>query len=155
MAIEITTANSATRAAIVGALDAKLALTTSIYNPLVVAIKNVSVVTSGAPLDVATISLPAWLTKYTLAPSGSRCVPVTFSATMAGASFLVSDAANNADASKNINTSFLGPATATGQVNVIGSSSVPITGGTLYVRQTANSANAGTISIYLLILPCL
>jgi len=125
--------------------------------PLIVAFKNITVLTTGAPADVASITLPSWVTRYVVILTGSRCICESASGTLAGASFIIQDVANSSSSSDNMSSSFAGPASTSVTVSVTGTaiSRAPSVATTLYLRQSANSANAGTISVYLVLVPLL
>lgn len=151
MAIELTTADGPTIAGIRGELEAQDRL----YTPFLVAVKNITVLTTGTPTDIATITLPVWCTRYRLSRDAtSFIVAETASGTLGGSTFTVYNAANGSGSAAS--SAFSGPsaAAATGVITSTLIANVQ-TAPTLYVRQTANSANAGTVSIYLLIVPLL
>lgn len=134
----------------------KTALALAEVQPFVIAFKNVTVLTSGTPADVASVALPAWCTRYRLGQSGVHlCVAESAAGTLAGASFAVRDAASGGGNS--ISNAFAGPASTSAIVAPVNTSTSvwPSTAGTIYLYQSANSANAGTISVYLMIVPCL
>lgn len=133
----------------------KTALSLADVQPFIVAFKNVTVLTSGTPADVASVALPAWCTRYFVILTGSRCLAESAAGTLAAAAFTLRDAA--AGGGNAASSSFAGPASTSVMVNVTGTaaSSPPHTAATLYLNQTANSANAGTISVYAVIVPCL
>ena len=140
----------------VQAYDAKLTLVGSTVFPFLIPIaKNVSVLTTGAPADVANVTLPSWCTRFIIALTNGRLVAETASGTLAGAAFTVRDAANGTG--NVLTTSASGPSSTSVTVGVAGAatSGVTSTATTLYLNQSANSANAGTISMYLLIVPLL
>ena len=128
--------------------------------PITLYVKNVTVLTTGAPADIATIPIPSGMTRFkfcgtSAAASTSNAVAETAAGTLAGASFTVYDAASGGG--NQISTAFNGPSSATGA-----GQAVPIlsnlgttapSSSTLYIRQTANSANAGTVSFYITIYP--
>jgi len=134
---------------------AKEALALATVQPFVIAFKNVTVLTTGTPEDVASVALPAWCTRYFVILTGSRCIAESAAGTLAAASLNLRDAA--AGGGNAASSNFAGPASTSVMVNVTGTaaSSPPHTAATLYLNQTANSANAGTISVYAVIVPCL
>lgn len=137
-----------------GAAKESLALAT--VQPFVISFKNVTVLTTGTPEDVASVALPAWCTRYRLASSGGHIVVAeSASGTLAGATFNILDAAGGVGTT--ICGTFAGPASTSVVVLPAATSTsiVPSTAGTLYLRQTANSANAGTVSVYLTLVPLL
>lgn len=129
-----------------------------VNKPFMLAFKNVTVLTTGAgvTVDVATITLPSWCTRYRFTFSGtSICVAESASGTLAGASFTIRDAATGGG--NVMNTAFSGPASTSVvvQVTATSTSAVPSTAQTIYLTQTTNSANAGVISVYLMVMPLL
>ena len=137
------------------ATDQKTALGLASVQPFIVAFKNVTALTTGAPTDIATVTLPSWCTRYSIASTGSRLLAESTSGTLASASFTVRDAA--AGAGNALTTAALGPASTNVTVLVSGTVATvaPLTASTLYLRQTANSGNAGVVSMYLLVTPLL
>lgn len=123
--------------------------------PIVVAFKNVTVLTSGAPADVASITLPSWCTRWRLSPTAHLCIAESASGTLAGASLTVRDAASGGGSA--VTASFFGPASTSVVVLPAATllSILPTTANTIYLHQTANSANAGTVSVYLTLVPLL
>lgn len=135
---------------------AKANLSLADVQPFVIAFKNVTVLTTGTPADVASVALPAWCTRYRMAPSGVHiCIAESAAGTLAGASFGLRDAASGGGNA--ISNAFAGPASTSVIVLPVnaGTSVLASTASTLYLYQSANSANAGTISVYLMIVPCL
>lgn len=147
--------SSDTKAEAVAALDAKLVTAANINPMYVVSFKDITVLTSGTPADIASVTLPTWLTRWRIFYIGNYCIGETAAGTLAAANFTLRDAAagaGNAQAA-----SFAGPASAGTSVGITntGPTSTLSNGTTLYLRQTANSANAGTISVYLIVMPYL
>jgi hypothetical protein len=135
---------------------AKEALALGTVQPFIIWFKNVTVLTSGAPADVASATLPSWCTRYRLAQSGVHlCIAESAAGTLAGASFVVRDTAGGGG--NPICNNFAGPASTSVVVAPVnpGASVLPSTAGTIYLNQSVNSANAGTISVYLMIVPLL
>jgi hypothetical protein len=135
---------------------AKEALALATVQPFIISFKNVTVLTTGAPADVASVTLPSWCTRYRLAQSGVHlCIAESAAGTLAGASFVVRDTAGGGG--NPISNTFAGPASTSVVVAPVnsGTSVLPSTAGTIYLHQSANSANAGTISVYLVIVPLL
>jgi hypothetical protein len=136
--------------------DPKL-VTGANFNPMyVAAFKNVPVLTTGAPADIASITLPAWLTGYIISPISSlRIIAESASGTLAAASFFIRTGPNSTGFS--LASSGTGPTGTTTAVHVNGTiTSVPrASGNTLYLHQGANSANAGVVSVYLILMPLL
>lgn len=134
---------------------------TSFSLPIIVSVKNIAVQTSGSAVDIATIVLPAWLTRYKLGVVGTSgvggglaIVGESMAGTLAGAAFVLSDAAGGVGTAYTLSLS--GPAS-TGVSSTAGvqNPTSVYTANTIYIRQTANSANAGVVSFYLLIMPLL
>jgi len=126
--------------------------------PITLYIKDVDILTSGAPSDIATITLPAGITRYTTSVSAStsgggvRCLPWDFTATMAAANFTLYSAA--AGGGTALSGAFTGPASDTVYTGAVAASATTIVqSSTIYIRQTANSANAGTCDFYVTIYP--
>lgn len=128
--------------------------------PLTLYVKNVTVLTTGAPADIASITIPSGTTRFkfcgtTAQASTSNVVAETAAGTLAGASFTVYDAASGGGTQ--ISAAFNGPSTTTGAGQAVpilsNSSTTAPTSSTLYIRQTANSANVGTVSFYITIYP--
>lgn len=129
---------------------------TAFSTPIVVAFKKVTVGTSGSPADIASVTLPTWLTRWRpIVSTGHVCMAESASGTLAGAAFSVYAQAGGAGTA--VVSSFLGPSSTSVVTNPNSANTgiVPSTQTTIYLRQTTDSANAGTISVYLLILPCL
>lgn len=134
--------------------------------PMVLSAKNITVLTSGAPADIASISLPSWFTRGSLffssggATSSSRIIAETAAGTLAATAVGLFAGPSGASALATATTlpSIQGGSsgiftTATGG-NIFGPSTA-YGNNTIYIRQTANSANAGTISVYLVLMPFL
>ena len=134
---------------------AKESLELATTQPFVIAFKNVTVLTAATPADIASVTLPAWCTRFRLATAGHMCVAESAAGTLAGAALTVQDTAAGAGAA--ISGAFAGNSGTNAIVLFVNSSTsvTPSTTGTIYLRQTANSANAGTISVYLTIVPLL
>ena len=122
---------------------------------VVLYVKNVAVLTAGAPADIATIAIPASITRWGVAAgvavftilvesqvgttAAGTCMPRT-AATGAGTALLGAAQAPPAVA-----------ATATRATG--GAVGASFTGSTIYINQTVNSANAGNLSFYVRIQP--
>jgi len=135
---------------------AKESLGLAAVQPFIIAFKNITVLTTGSPSDVATVTIPAWCTRYRLASTGPHfCIAETASGTLASASYQLRDDA--AGAGNNIITSLSGPASTSVITlpNATGLAILPNTASTLYLHQATDSANAGTISVYLMVVPLL
>lgn len=131
---------------------------------LVLAAKNVTITTSaGGATDIATLTIPSYVTRYNqmcAQASGTGNIYCFFvyaenlAGTAGAATFDVRTAANGGGASL-LTTTPAGP-TATGAMTATRSPTVLTTvqtATTLYIRQSADSANAGTLSFYLYIMP--
>jgi len=154
--------NADNTASALNASDIRTALGLDSVTPIILSAKNVTVLTSGAPADIASITLPSWLTRWSI-PLGSvgnftsRVIAETAAGTLGSASFTCYTAASGGGSA--VTGAITGPtAAALGYpINGINPSSVAaaFTSNTIYIRQTANSANAGTVSFYLMLLPFL
>lgn len=126
----------------------------------VIYVKNVEVLTADAPADIATISLPANITRWRLAggntvgTAGGTILAETADGTLAGANFTAFDAAGGTGLT--LTAGGAGPASAGAGSGwqMVAATNIS-TSTTIHIRQTANSANVGTISFYLLIQPLL
>ncbi len=149
-------------AALVAALALKLNKegTATLAYPVCVAVRNIPVLTAGAPSDIATIVLPTWLTRWAImagtGSANSRIIAETAVGTLASATFGVYDAANGTGNLMTSSATTSGP-TAAGLASALLGSGISVvpssTSGTIYIRQAANSANAGTVSFYFTLLP--
>lgn len=127
--------------------------------PITLYVKSVTVKTSGSPADIATITVPAGITRWRIVGIAASTTTSTFIAetaagTLAGAAFESWTAAGGTGTQ--IHTSAVGPTAATNALAVgwaAQNTSAAFTAGTITIRQTANSANAGTISFYITIYP--
>lgn len=137
-----------------GMQKALLDTSAAICLPIVIAFKNITVLTSGAPADLASVTLPTWVTRYASVQANGffRAIAESASGTLAGASIQVFTGTGGTGT--NITGSLALPTVAGVMVTGAGNTSFG-TSGTIYLRQTANSANAGVISVYLTIIPCL
>lgn len=143
-----------------GMQKALLDTSVAIALPVVIAIKNVALLTSGTPADIASVSLPSWLTGYSLAHVSalglSRVIAETASGTLYSASFSIRDGANGGGTQ--IGTIANGPSATGLGVAIAGTSpgtAGRYAGGTIYINQLADSGNAGTVSFYLMLMPYL
>lgn len=126
--------------------------------PIILSVKNVTVLTSGAPADIASISVPAWVTRWTLRGTGIGASSGFYSEAGSGdfsaASFICYDGAGATGNA--VSNSSVGGGTAQRITSLSGASGIPFsTSNTIYIRQTANSANAATVSFYLVVFPFL
>jgi hypothetical protein len=128
--------------------------------PFVVVAKSVTVLTAGTPADIATITLPAGVTRWrlgggnTVGTAGGTIITETASGTLAAAAFTAFDATGGGGVT--LTASGNTPASAVTAVGwqMVSAASIS-TSSTITIRQTANSANSGTASFYLLITPVL
>lgn len=129
--------------------------------PIILSAKNVTVLTSGAPADIASISVPSWVTRWMLVGSSvgatSRLIAESAAGSLSAATFAVYDGSGGAG---NVvsSGSITGPSSA--NLGTLIGAAAPgtlafSTSSTIYIRQTANSANAGTCSFYLAVFPFL
>jgi hypothetical protein len=123
--------------------------------PVTVYAKSVTVLTTGVPADVATIPVPAGITRWKLigtsGSSANAMIVETQTATTAAASFTCFDAA--AGGGNAVTTASVPAAVANGVTVMPSSLSNASTSANITVRQTIASVNAGTISFYLTLLP--
>lgn len=135
----------------------------AIFAPIILVAKNVVVNTSGSPLDLVAIPVPANITRWLLssaAAGGATCnvIAETVSGTLAAWTFTLFDGPGGTGIP--LTNSATGPTTATGAGSRI-PISIPTPGGsqgwsvsnTIYIHSTVNSANAGTVSFYITIFP--
>lgn len=129
------------------------------YTPIILSAKNVTVGTSGSPADIATITIPTGITRWGVLQTGaninhSRVIGETVAGSMGGATFQMFDTAGGAGVA--VTSSFVGPAASGSAVTITGSNIAVLPSSsaqTIFIRQTADSANAGTVSFYLTIIP--
>lgn len=126
--------------------------------PIILSAKNVTVLTSGAPADIASISVPSWVTRWILRGTGFGAMSCFYSEAGSGdftaASFTCYDGVGGTGNA--VTSSSVGIATAQRLNSWSASASIPFsTSNTIYIRQTANSANAATASFYLVVFPFL
>jgi hypothetical protein len=124
--------------------------------PYVVVSKNITVLTTGTPADVATITLPSWITRWKAnsGTGGGGSVMLCETAGTTGAAFQVFDtAAGGGNAMVNSATS---PTTVLGTSNFGAATNIASTSSTLYIRQTSAGIGVSyTVSFYVVILPLL
>lgn len=117
-------------------------------------VKSLAVLTSGAPADIGTITIPAGVAARYLIPNHSGAYIIyaeTAAGSLAAGTFTIRDAAAGGGSAMTI-ASVAGPTAAGGVVSSSGAVTVS-TSTTLHVRQGVNSANAGTCSFYLTLNP--
>lgn len=133
-----------------------LATPASLGMPFVVSVKNLTVRTGDAPMDLATINLPAsigrWGLAVALSSAMSRAVAETAAGTLAAGTIQIYDQAGGAGTAM-LSVSQTLPAAAGTGVGLNSTSSLFSTATSLTIRQIGNSANAGTISVYLMVIP--
>lgn len=115
-------------------------------------INNIPVLTSGSPADIATIAVPSEAGRFTVAIGGIDVVGESVSGALSSAAFDIFDQTGGAG-SKVTLSPVVGPsmAGAKSQGNCI--PTFISTSRTLFVRQVADSANSGTCSFYVVIVP--
>lgn len=127
---------------------------------IIIKISSMTVNTAGSPSDIGNITLPAWVNRYAnIKPLGviqianGYIIAETASGTLASAQFEVRTSSGGGGSTLGAFTS--GPSATNNAITaVVGGSLTPVeTSTTWYVRQTADSANAGTVSLYVLIVP--
>ena len=126
--------------------------------PITIKIGTFSVLTSGSPADLGSVSVPSWITRFIpvdFAQSRPYCgwgVAETASGTLAAANLLIYDGSGGTG---NTLGSSLGPTAANQTVPLSGGSLISTfsTSNTIYLRQTTDSLNAGTVSVYITIQP--
>lgn len=121
--------------------------------PITLFVKNVTVLTAGVPVDIATITVPAGITRFIcILPASLSVIAETAAGTLAGAAFVAFTAPGGSGLQMTLGAS--GPASAglktSGAQNNINNLFATAT---IYIRQTLNSANAGTCSFYITIFP--
>jgi hypothetical protein len=126
--------------------------------PLIVYVKNVNVVTSGAPTDIGSITIPSWITRYgfstgtTTTVSDSRSL-VESGGPLTSGQFGIFTAAGGAGTQITQTTTNTFSSSVGGVIPFGAVTGVTTTSSTLHIRQTANAANAGVVSFYIMIFP--
>lgn len=131
--------------------------------PLTLYAKSVTVLTAGAPADIATITIPAGVTRWAVVATsdidlnprwlGGVGIVETAAATLQDAVFVFRTAAGGGGIELG---SLFTALTTVGTSDVIMSFSATVatsSASTITVRQTIASANAGTVSFYITIFP--
>lgn len=121
-------------------------------------VKSVAVLTTGAPADIATISIPLHVGRWRLAggntvgTAGGTIVAENIAGTLADASFTAFDAANGSGLA--LTAAVAGPPNSGAGLGwqMVSAANIS-TSVTIHIRQTADSVNTGTVSFYLLIQP--
>jgi hypothetical protein len=127
--------------------------------PLILSVRNISVLTSGSPSDIASISVPSWISRYMLmlgnssATAQCRIIQETGGALNSGTFGVYSGP--NASGSLMNTASTANLPSGVGTTAPIVFTATLQTASTIYIHQTVNSANAGTVSVYLVLLPFL
>ncbi len=121
-------------------------------NILRVSVKGLTIQTAGTPVDIGTITVPSYITRYTTPGfSGTYMIYAeTAAGTLAGASVTLRDAAGGGGQAISASTAC---PTGAGALNVSTGGNLVSTSATISVRQTSNSVNAGTCSFYIAIFP--
>ncbi len=129
----------------------------TIASPIMLSSKSVTVGIAGSPADVATISIPSAFSRWRVigstginSPSG--LVAETAAGTLASAAFEAWSAAGGTGTQ--VLSSATGP-TAAGALSAwpaVAANNI-FTGSSIFVRQTSNSLNAGTVSFYVFVVP--
>ena len=124
------------------------------YVPIYVAIKSVTLFTATTPVNLGTIVLPTGITRYFIpAASSIQCYAETAAGTLAAGTIQLRTATSGGGSQ--IGSTITPPASASTMTTTAGSDTTVFTGGTIYLYQTGNSANAGTVSIYIKLVPIL
>lgn len=124
------------------------------FLPILVATKSVTMLTAATPASLGTVVLPAGITRWMTTTSTSLyCYAETASGTLAAGTIQVRTAA--AGGGTQLWGTLTPPASAGTITTQLGSSNSMQTATTLFLWQTGNSANTGTISLYFLIYPAL
>ena len=89
--------NADNTASALSATDMRTALGLDSVTPIILSAKNVTVLTSGAPADIASITVPSWVTRWMLVGSSvgatSRLIAESAAGSLSAATFVVLDAA--------------------------------------------------------------
>ncbi len=126
--------------------------------PVIVYAKSVTIKTTGSPADIATIVIPTGITRYTVGTNnggsviGFKALAETASGTLAAGVVDIFTGAGGTGTALTAATWNL-PASALAMTGTTAAANLVLTAGTLYVRQTADSGNAGTCSFYVVIWP--
>lgn len=116
-------------------------------------INDIPVLTSGAPVDVATLKIPSKVKRFTIAIGGVEVVAEDASSgSLNGAAFDIFDQPGGAG-SKATLSSVPGPSTTGAKSQGNANTTFISKARTLFVRQVSNSANAGSCSFYCVIIP--
>lgn len=131
-----------------------------IVTPVIVFQKNVAVQTTGSAADIGTITVPSSITRWSNiignpATAGTGAIVCeTASGTIAASVFQLFDGpggtGNQITTSAQVTTL---TAAGTKTVTISQNGTILSTSSTIYIHQTTNSANAGTVSFYVTICP--
>jgi Pectate lyase superfamily protein len=122
--------------------------------PIYVALKSVTLLTTGTPANLATIVLPTGITRYFIpAASSIQCYAETAAGTLAAGTIQLRTATSGGGSQ--IGSTITPPASASAMTTTAGSDTVPLSATTIYLYQTGSSGNAGTVSIYIKLVPIL
>lgn len=135
---------------------------TNVSMPFTLIARNIPVLTSGAPADIATFTLPPGVTRYTLnygtsiATGCGRAITETAAGTLAAGMIQFYPAPTQSGGALLTAGGFALPAAAGGGI-VTGLNpsalSIIMTSQVIYINQSVNSANAGTCSFFITIYP--
>lgn len=125
--------------------------------PLTLYAKSVTILTSGVPADIATITVPAGITRYFLLGGISADAPNVIVSETGGDKSVAAIGARSASAGGGVALlPEIGPPSTNGVGATWASEDATgtiYTNSTIYLRQTGASANAGTVSFYITIFP--
>jgi hypothetical protein len=126
------------------------------YSPVILASATVNILTAGAPADVATITIPAWIQRWSVGAAGLadgfRIYNNTAAGSLAAGTCQVRTAASGGGSNL---TPVLAPSAGAASYNSTTNAALPttFTSNTLYINQTVNSASSGTVTFYVRIIP--
>ena len=122
------------------------------FMPVWVEVKSVTILTATTPANLATIVIPKGITRYFVEAAGAiQCYAETASGTLAGGTIQLRTATSGGGSQ--IGSTITPPAAATSMTTTAGSSTTPLTNTTIYLYQTGNSANAGTVTVSIRLSP--
>ena len=118
------------------------------------AVKGVTLLTATTPANLFTIVLPAGITRYFIpAASSIQCYAETAAGTLAAGTIQLRTATSGGGSQ--IGSTITPPASAGAMTTTAGSDTAVQTATTIYGYQTGNSGNAGTVSVYIKLVPIL
>ena len=124
------------------------------FAPIYVAVKGVTLLTATTPANLFTIVLPAGITRYFIpAASSIQCYAETAAGTLAAGTIQLRTATSGGGSQ--IGSTITPPASAGAMTTTAGSDTAVQTATTIYGYQTGNSGNAGTVSVYIKLVPIL